>query len=259
MSRFASDQSTVRETMQKAFMKSVEPLQSILQWYCRTVTGSAFEAEDLMQDTLMKAYGMFVRNPYKQEISKAYLFRIASNAWIDKCRKDKLPMDSNHDPLEVPMEPAIDNLEIIAAMETLVANLPSRQRVILLLIECLRFSASEAAHLLHTSEGAVKAALNRARNKLQQLRGLKLVTDQTSSCNDAALQVRNKVDEKVVYAYLAAFRSNDPQALVWLLNDGAPLDLVPAVTAQEHSSPNSKYISTSIDLAYAYPLNRWSA
>lgn len=259
MSLYASDQSTVSETMQKAFMKSVEPLQSVLQWYCRTITGSVSDAEDLMQDTLMKAYSMFVRNPYRQEISKAYLFRIASNAWIDRCRKEKLPIDFNHDPLEVSIKPTFDNLEIIDAIETLVANLPSRQRVILLLIECLRFTASEAAHLLHTTEGAVKAALNRARTKLQQLRIQKLMTDQIDSFSEPAEHVRNKVDENVVYAYLAAFRSNDPQALVCLFNDGAPLDLVPAVTAQEHSTTSSKYISTTINLASASPLNRWAA
>jgi len=237
MSLYASDQDKCKNSLQQAFKSSIEPLQTALQWYCRSVTGSHFDAEDLKQETLLKAYVMFVRNPYKQDISKAYLFRIASNAWIDKCRKDKLLIDSTHDPIEVSNEQNTDALELLLAMETLISHLPPRQRVILLLIESFRYTAAEVAELLQTSEGAVKAALNRARTKLQQVSEAEL-------SKSTEMHAPKIVDDKIIYAYLAAFQANDPQALIMLLNDGAPLDLVPAVTARGRRSPSHEQQAT---------------
>lgn len=263
MSLYASDQSLNTEVVQRTFMNNVEPLHVSLQWYCRAVTGSHFEAEDLAQETIMKAYSMFIRYPYKQEISKAYLFRIASNSWIDRCRKDKLLIDSNLDPLQVPTEETFDVFELEAAMETLVANLPPRQRVILLLIDALRYTASEVAELLRTTEGAIKAALNRARTKLQQLNSKELLADDWSNSNKASQLGCDRTDDKVVYAYLAAFRSGDPQALILLLNDGAPLDLVPTVTAQSRTIPSSsKYNATNNytnHFSHLHPLDQLAA
>ncbi|WP_165921172.1 sigma-70 family RNA polymerase sigma factor [Paenibacillus albiflavus] len=256
MSLYASDQDKFKNSLQQAFKSSIEPLQTALQWYCRSVTGSHFDAEDLKQETLLKAYAMFVRNPYKQEISKAYLFRIASNAWIDKCRKDKLLIDSSHDPIEVSNEQNTDALELLFAMETLISHLPPRQRVILLLIDSLRYTATEVAELLYTSEGAVKAALNRARTKLQQ------VNETAELSEPVELHAPKIVDDKIIYAYLAAFQANDPQALIMLLNDGAALDLVPAVSARTHHSPSDEHQTTHIYMNYHHELylhSHWAA
>jgi len=237
--------------MQTQFVARIEPLQTALQRYCLSITRSEVEAEDLQQETLLKAYVMFIRKHGHQQLSKAYLFRIASNAWIDRCRKERLHVDSFSDTAAIPALLDVDALELQHAMETLIAALPVRQRIVLLLVECLRFTSGETARLMQTTEGAVKAMLNRAKSKLR-----------THSGKDSPAQPgsRERVDEKVVYAYLAAFRAQDAQALLLLLNDSAQLDLVPVVTGKREATgrtsprraePQPKTVLSVLPVAYA--------
>ena len=74
------------------FLQRTEPLRPELYRYCRALTGSAWDAEDLVQDTLLRAFAKLGEVPLRIESPKAYLFRVASNLWIDHCRRTEWGM-----------------------------------------------------------------------------------------------------------------------------------------------------------------------
>lgn len=201
------------EQARKVFLQLIEPLRPDLWRYCLRLTGSAWDAEDLVQETLMKAYARLTW--WEPVDARPYLFRMAANAWIDTWRKRKV------ETLELDEARAVagnapDPAETWATMEHLVGALPPRQRVIFLLTEVFAFTAAEAAAMLNMTEGAVKAALHRAR---AGLRGAAAPT---------ALPTRPTVapPNAVVAAYLEAFNQRDPDAIAALLSDGATCDIV---------------------------------
>ncbi|TFE23986.1 RNA polymerase sigma factor [Cohnella luojiensis] len=72
-----------------SFTRMTLPMHADLKRYCRFKSGSAWDTDDLFQETLIKAYRWHVRFP-EREITKPFLFRIAANVWIDFCRSHKL-------------------------------------------------------------------------------------------------------------------------------------------------------------------------
>jgi len=215
---------------QRRFASLMEPLRPSLQAYCRSIAHSSWEADDLAQDTWVKAYRMYLRDPSRTEMSKSYLYRIAHNTWIDRCRrKQRQGNGVSSETLELVSPSSVDPIELRGAMETLIAHLPARQRVVVLLVEALGFTAQETARLLGTTEGAVKAGLHRARTKLKSVR------DEAAGSSDEGKLVpeRGAVDEHVVYAYLQAFQQHNPFALARLLNEETRQDLLPAVVGMQ--------------------------
>ncbi|HEX5832108.1 MAG TPA: RNA polymerase sigma factor [Gemmatimonadaceae bacterium] len=154
----------VRE-MRNHFSALVDAHRPALWRYCLRLTGSPWDAEDLPQDTLLRAFAQLPKF-YQPIDARGYLFRIASNAWIDTIRRarrapETLDLDVA---ARVPASaPPVDAAEVHAAMEALVHALPPRQWVVVLLAEAFGFTAREIAGMLETTEGAVKAALHRAR------------------------------------------------------------------------------------------------
>ncbi|CAG7630465.1 RNA polymerase sigma factor [Paenibacillus allorhizosphaerae] len=210
---------------QSRFTALIEPYRAALQAYCRSIAHSSWEADDLVQDTWLKAYKMFLRQPARSDMSKTYLFRIAHNTWIDRCRKRRHAADSLGDEQNRLPEETVDPVELRNAMETLVASLPARQRVLLLLVDTFGYTASEAAQLIRSTEGAVKAVLHRARAKLKSLSSVPAESPGEQATTDGRI-----VDEHIVYAYLQAFRQHNPHALVRLLNEETQTDCVSVVT-----------------------------
>lgn len=210
--------------------------QVALQMYCRGLTGSVWEAEDLAQDTWFKVFKHLSQAPDERTLSKTYLYRIAKNTWIDHCRKNKFALDALADDLDLAAAPPIDSFEVEAVLETLIAELPPRQRIILLLMDVLRYTAAETARLLNSTEEAVKASLHRARRRLGRFQS-RLAADSkpTAAANRKAVQV----DEQIVKAYLEAFQHKNPYALANLLNDQAGIDLLPVITGSKQKRPQT--------------------
>jgi len=69
------------------FLQRTEPLRPDLHRYCRALTGSVWDAEDLVQDTLLRAFAKLGEISLRIDTPKAYLFRIASNLWVDHFRR----------------------------------------------------------------------------------------------------------------------------------------------------------------------------
>lgn len=199
----------------KTFQKLIEPHRPALWRYCLRLTGSPWDAEDLLQETLMKA---FARLTHWQPLeARPYLFRIASNTWVDQQRRARL-VTGNLD--ETVLETAAictDPGETMMAMEHLVRLLPPRQRVIVLLTEVFDFTAAEVAGMIGATEGAIKSALHRARNSLYGA-----VDESTAAEAKPVIRPSNRV----VTAYLEAFNRRDPDAIATLLTDDATSDIV---------------------------------
>src|SRR5215813_8407876 len=76
----------VQEVWQR-FLQRTEPLRPELHRYCRALTGSVWDAEDLVQDTLLRAFAKLGEVSLRIDSPKAYLFRVASNLWVDHFRR----------------------------------------------------------------------------------------------------------------------------------------------------------------------------
>lgn len=148
------------------FVDEVAPLRPVLHGYCRKLAGNLFDAEDLAQDTLLRAFGQWgvtkpaIRNP------KAYLLRTATNVWIDTLRRreteSRTPLaDPDASPAPGP-GPGVSS-ELREAGARLIQRLAPQERAALLLRESFDMSLEEIAGLLATTTGAVKAALHRGR------------------------------------------------------------------------------------------------
>jgi RNA polymerase sigma factor (sigma-70 family) len=197
--------------LRKPFEELIEPHRPALWRYCRRLTGSIWDAEDLLQETLTRAFARLAG--FWQPIdARPYLFRIASNTWIDTLRRhqpqlmDELPEETDHH----------DPGEALGAMEALIHLLPPRQRVILLLIDVFDFTALEVAAMLSLTEGAVRAALHRARTTLRQ---------QNGSPKEAS-PVKRTHDKAVITRFMDAFNRRDINAIAALLDEGATADIV---------------------------------
>jgi RNA polymerase sigma-70 factor, ECF subfamily len=153
------------------FVDELVPLRPILHGYCRKLTGNVFDAEDLAQDTLLRAFAQWgvteppIRNP------KAYLLRTATNVWIDALRRrDTESRAPLADPDDAPAPgPGPDvSSELREAGARLVQRLAPQERAALVLKEGFDMTLEEIAELLATTTGAVKAALHRGRGRLRQ-------------------------------------------------------------------------------------------
>ena len=170
----------------------VERYRRELTAYCYRMLGSPFEAEDAVQDTLLRAWRAFERFEGRSSL-RSWLYRIATNVCLDmldgKERRAR-PMDlgparppdgpSRRDPARGHLDragprraawsPTGDPAAVAESRETIrlafvaaLQHLPPRQRAVLILCEVLHWKASEVAELLDTSVAAVNSALQRAR------------------------------------------------------------------------------------------------
>jgi len=172
---------------ESAFAALVERHRRELHVHCYRMLGSFEEAEDLVQETFLRAWrnrGSFEGGPG----FRAWLYRIATNACLDAIRRSKRRLPSLHSFAEVPwLQPYPDRLldelapseaephAVVVAKETIeltflavIQLLPPRQRATLILRDLLGWSAGETASLLDTSVAAANSALQRARATLRE-------------------------------------------------------------------------------------------
>ena len=199
------------------FLDVFEPLRPDLYRYCRHLTRSAWEAEDLAQDTLMRAYvtlGTVFRdlpNP------RAWLFRVASNLWIDRVRRARRELAVEREPVGIVDDPRATR----EAAGTLLVRLSPQERAAVVLRDAFELSIAEVAEALSTTENAVKAALHRGRGKLRD-------TDDERPLAPAP---------GALDAFCAAFNARDLPALTALLLDGAIVEIVGLVTEYGREAP----------------------
>jgi RNA polymerase sigma-70 factor, ECF subfamily len=223
----------------------LEPHRRELTGYCYRMLGSSFEAEDAVQEAMIRAWRSFGSFQGRAAV-KSWLYRIATNVCLDMLKgreRRARPMDlgpagSTEGPLgtlpeNVWLEPVPDGrvlaedgdpAELAMAKETLrlafvsaLQNLPPRQRAVLILREVLRWKATEVAELLDTSVASVNSALQRARASL----------DETGVAGTDAAAPLDAEQHALLDRYVAVFENYDIDGLVALLHEDATLSMPP--------------------------------
>jgi RNA polymerase sigma-70 factor (ECF subfamily) len=152
-----------------AYLDTVEPLRTPLHAYGMRLTGSVWDAEDLVQETLLKGFAMIGRGDLHGPGSpvaspRAYLFRTATNLWLDRQRRRVREARALAEPVETAADVGPDDLRE-AAERLMIASPQARAAVILK--DVFEFSLEEIADQLRTTVGGVKSALNRGRAAVQ--------------------------------------------------------------------------------------------
>src|SRR3954467_14890778 len=215
--------------------RELESHRRALTGYCYRMLGSGSEAEDAVQETMVRAWRA-ADTLEAQAALKSWLYRIASNVCFDMLQgpqRRALPMDMGPasaadarwgPPMATGGQPIADArvvpadgdpAEIAAGRETLrlafvaaLQHLPARQRAVLILREVLRWQATEVAELLETSVASVNSALQRARATLASLD-----LDAATGPSD----VGDEAERDLLAKYVDAFERYDMSALVALL------------------------------------------
>ncbi|MQY14802.1 ECF RNA polymerase sigma factor SigG [Streptomyces sp. RB5] len=205
--------------------------------YCYRMLGSVHEAEDLVQETMLRAWKARERYDPARASVRTWLYRIATNACLtalDKDRRRPLPsgLGVPGGDTEAPLVPATDvpwlgpfpdarfdveaRADLRLAWVAAVQVLPARQRAVLILREVLAFSAAEVAEQLETTVAAVNSALQRARAALDG-----------GADAHAVAEPDDPETQTVVQRYIQAFEAADVPALVRLLAHDAILEMPP--------------------------------
>jgi RNA polymerase sigma-70 factor, ECF subfamily len=218
-----------------------------LTGYCYRILGSAFEAEDAVQETFIRAWRSYDRFEGRASL-RSWLYKIATNvcfdmkgasqrrarpidlnpavgadrelgtplpetAWVEPMPDDRA-VPSGGDPADIAIARESIRLAFVAALQ----HLPPRQRAVLILREVLRWKADEVAELLETSVASVNSALQRARATLA-------TKDLVEA--DPTPAVLDDEHQALLRRYLAAFEEYDMDALTSLLHEDARWSMPP--------------------------------
>ncbi|QTC42953.1 RNA polymerase sigma factor [Bacillus sp. V3] len=206
----------IRE-IEHRFKQEIEPFRSELWGYCYKLTRSPWDAEDLVQDTLLKSLGMLAKM-HQPVHTKAYIFRIATNLWIDKKRRDRnqeqpLIEELHHD------NGTAFNFQLIDNLDYLIDHLTPVQYVTLILTEAFQFKAKEAAGIMGTSENAIYANLSRARAVLKKIGDIPA---------SGEVRTADLSPDGPLAVLLEGFRSKDPECIASILSKDVIVDITHA-------------------------------
>ncbi|MFE4701851.1 sigma-70 family RNA polymerase sigma factor [Streptomyces sp. NPDC056738] len=219
-----------------------------LTGYCYRMLGSSFEAEDAVQDTMVRAWRGYASFEGRSSM-RSWLYRIATNVCLDMLNagnRRARPMDftgpsplaqaaltprpdntwlepmpdgrvlpTTSDPAEAAVAKESVRLAFMAALQ----QLPPKQRAVLILREVLAWRASEVAELLGTTVASVNSALQRARATLAERDG--------AGADAATSDPLDEEQQKLLERYVAAFEGYDMTALTALLHEDAVMTMPP--------------------------------
>jgi RNA polymerase sigma-70 factor, ECF subfamily len=237
-----------------AFGRLAGPYRGELYAHCYRMLGSAADAEDALQETLLRAWRALPRFEGRSSV-RSWLYKIATNAClrqVERRPRRVLPVDYGPatDPHDDPTEPVTEavwlepypdarlglgsgpaspearyeqregvELAFIAALQ----HLPARQRAVLILRDVLGFSARETATALDTTPVSVDSALQRAHKTVDQRLPEQSQQATLRALSDDALR-------QLVQRYVTAWERNDVDAVVAMLADDAKLAMPPLPT-----------------------------
>ncbi|MFN2470360.1 MAG: sigma-70 family RNA polymerase sigma factor [Gaiellaceae bacterium] len=222
----------------------LEQHRAELTGYCYRMLASPFEAEDAVQETLLRAWRSFDRFEGRAAV-RSWLYRIATNVCLDMLKgreRRARPMDLGpaREPFEAdlstlpettwiqplpdsvvhegdPADRAVARETIRLAFVAALQHLPPRQRAVLILCEVLRWKAFEVAELLETSVAAVNSALQRARATLE-------ASDVTTATTAPSV---DEADAALLARYVDAFERYDMDELTSLIREDAIQSMPP--------------------------------
>jgi RNA polymerase sigma-70 factor (ECF subfamily) len=226
--------------------RQLEQHRRELTAYSYRMLGSAFEAEDAVQETMVRAWRSYDRFEGRSSL-RSWLYRIATNVCLDmldgrnrRARPMEMDTEGTGDgplgdrlpesvwlqpmpdgrvlvPETDPAELAVQRESIRLAFMAALQHLPPRQRVVLILREVLRWKADEVAALLGSTVASVNSALQRARATM----------DASGITPGDAAEPADDEQRELLDRYLHAFESYDMNALTALLHEDATLSMPP--------------------------------
>jgi RNA polymerase sigma-70 factor, ECF subfamily len=243
--------------------RTLESHRRELTGYCYRMLGSAFEADDAVQETMLRAWRGSASFEGRSSL-RSWLYRIATNVCLDMLRGEKrraLPMDLGpaSPPVESLLRPspaedlwitpiptatvapehgdpadiAVVRDSVRLAFVTALQHLPARQRAALILCEVLRIPAVEAATILDTTVAAVNSALQRARATLAALPDERTPASACTPLDTASAELLAR--------YVEAFERYDMAALLALI----PEDAITAVASPSVTRSRSAAVSAT--------------
>src|SRR5215472_14009505 len=186
------------------FLEAYEPLRSEMYRYCRHLTRSPWDAEDLAQDAMARAFVTLGQLGASPPNPRAWLFRVASNLWLDQVRRRRRERPPGDAPTVEGSTAAVDPRAAREVAGTLIGQLSPQERAAVVLKDVFDLSLEEIADALSTTTGAVKAALHRGRGKLVET---------------AAPEPERAPAPAVLDAFCAALNAGDIDRLTSLLLD----------------------------------------
>ena len=252
-----------------AFRELVDPYRREVQLHCYRMLGSVEDAEDVLQETLLAAWRGLPR--FERRVSlRAWLYRIATNRCLNALRDAarREPPRAPEPPFRPPaptrlgeparLEPYPDALlegvpdkspgpealyETREAIELAfivgLQRLPARQRAALVLRDVLGFHTAEVAGMLQTSQASVKAALQRARERLDEALA---ETDRERAPLPSSPRERDLAER-----FADAFQADDVDRVVALLTDDAWLRMPPSPLEYQGRAPIASFLRASAD------------
>ena len=217
-----------------------------LRAYCYRMLASPFDADDAVQETLIRAWKSYADFEQRSSL-RSWLYRIATNVCLDMHRGGKrraTPMDLGpaREPVAAnlhtreeaswlepapdtilasaspdPAEAAIAHDSVRLAFVAALQQLPPKQRAALILCEVLQWKAAEAAELLDSSVASINSALQRARATL----------DEASSRTGTPEKDLTDADRELLVRYVRAFEAYDMDALTQLIHEDATQSMPP--------------------------------
>lgn len=234
------------------FSELTEPFRRELQVHCYRILGTLYEAEDIVQETMLRAWKRL--DTYQGRASfRSWLYKIATNACLDALdqRRSRRLLPNQSGPASDPriqiappkpeliwLEPIPDEWlgdissqnpearyteseSISLAFLTALQMLPPRQRAVLILRDVLDFSANETAEVLGLTVSSVNSALHRARSALSQ----------RYQGREERTVAPSRIDKRMQYLldhFVEAWESADVEGLVALLKEDASLAMPPS-------------------------------
>lgn len=228
-------------------VERLEAYRTELTGYCYRMLGSAFEAEDAVQETMVRAWRSYDRFEGRSSL-RSWLYRIATHVCLDLLKGSQRrarPMDlASPSSVETPIgtglpeatwigpipdqrvlasagdpaETAVARESVRLAFISALQRLAPRQRAVLILREVLSWSAREVAELLDSSVASVNSALQRARATLAA---------SGDTVADAPQQPLDDAQQALLRRYVDAFERFDMDALTTLLHEDCTLSMPP--------------------------------
>ncbi len=210
---------------ERAFRRLVEPHRHALEVHCYRMLGSAHDTEDLVQETLLRAWRALERFEPRAQF-QTWLYRIDTNACLDELERrprrpepvDPFP-DRASDQTASPIYDPAARYAIREGMELgllrAIQELPGRQRAVLIFRDVLGWTAPEVAELLESTVASVNSALQRARATIEQ------------HLPETTRPTAGPAERDLLGRYVAAFEHADMDGLVALLREDATLRMPP--------------------------------
>jgi RNA polymerase sigma-70 factor (ECF subfamily) len=240
MSNLATDEAVIAAATsgdEHAFAELAQRHRRELHVHCYRMLGNFEDAEDVVQDTLVRAWR--AKDTFVGTGFRAWLYKIATNACLDTIRRKQRQVPRLDSFAEVPwLQPYPDHLldqvapveagpaATVVAKETIelaflaaIQLLPAQQRAILILREVLDWSAKEAADLLETTVAGVNSALQRAR---ATLRTRLPERDEHRPASDPT-----DLERSLLQRYIDAHERGDPSAITELVRDDIRITMPP--------------------------------